>query len=95
MVMSYVVFTVSGTKLCLAYVTSLRVEGKQTHILCKPKKISKQKMRQRATKYFTLLLLLTDLRRTDSPRLQCTVCVLLVLLTVTLAQQAVVVSYFS
>jgi hypothetical protein len=32
------------------YVTSLRVEGKQTHVLCKPK-TSTQEMRQRATKY--------------------------------------------
>jgi hypothetical protein len=35
----------------LAYVTSLRVEGKQTHILCKPKTLPTKEMRQRATKY--------------------------------------------
>jgi hypothetical protein len=34
-----------------AYVTSLRVEGKQTQILCKPKTLLTQELRQRATKY--------------------------------------------
>jgi hypothetical protein len=34
-----------------AYVISLRVEGKQTPILCKPKTLQTQKLRQRATKY--------------------------------------------
>jgi hypothetical protein len=34
-----------------AYVTSLRAEGKQTHILYKPKTLATQEMRQRATKY--------------------------------------------
>jgi hypothetical protein len=34
-----------------AYVASLRVEGKQTHILCKPKTLPTQELRQRATKY--------------------------------------------
>jgi hypothetical protein len=35
----------------LAYVTSLWVEGKQVHVLCKPKTLSAQEMRQWATKY--------------------------------------------
>jgi hypothetical protein len=34
-----------------AYVASLRVEGKETHILCKPKTLPTQEMRQPATKY--------------------------------------------
>jgi hypothetical protein len=34
-----------------AYVTSLRAEGKQTHILCKPKTLSAKELRQRETKY--------------------------------------------
>jgi hypothetical protein len=36
---------------CFAYVTSLQVEGKQTHILHKPKTLLTYKLRQRATKY--------------------------------------------
>jgi hypothetical protein len=34
-----------------AYATSLRVEGKQTHMLCKSKPIETKQLRQRATKY--------------------------------------------
>jgi hypothetical protein len=34
-----------------AYVTSSRVEGKQTHILCKPKTLPTEELRQRDTKY--------------------------------------------
>jgi hypothetical protein len=34
-----------------AYITSLWVEVKQTHILCKPKTLSTQEMRQQVTKY--------------------------------------------
>jgi hypothetical protein len=34
-----------------AYVTNLRVEGKQTHILCKPKTLPTYELRQRDTKY--------------------------------------------
>jgi hypothetical protein len=37
--------------MCFAYVTSLRVERKQTHILCKPKTSRTQELRQRDTKY--------------------------------------------
>jgi hypothetical protein len=33
-----------------AYVTGLRVEGKQTHIPCKPKTLSTQELGRRATK---------------------------------------------
>jgi hypothetical protein len=45
-------FTVVGDQtVSLAYVTSLRVEGKQTHILCKSKTLSTQEMRQRTRKY--------------------------------------------
>jgi hypothetical protein len=36
---------------CFAYVTSLRVEGKQTHTLCKPNTLTTYELRQRATKY--------------------------------------------
>jgi hypothetical protein len=34
-----------------AHVTSLRVEGKQTHILCNPKTLLTHELRQRSTKY--------------------------------------------
>jgi hypothetical protein len=34
-----------------AYVTSLSVEGKQTHILCKPKTLPTYELRQRTTTY--------------------------------------------
>jgi hypothetical protein len=34
-----------------AYVTSLRVEGKQTHIICEPQTLPLSELRQRATKY--------------------------------------------
>jgi hypothetical protein len=34
-----------------AYVTNLRIEGKQTHILCNPNTLPIQEPRQRATKY--------------------------------------------
>jgi hypothetical protein len=33
------------------YVSSLRVEGRQTNILCKPKTLTTYELRQRATKY--------------------------------------------
>jgi hypothetical protein len=35
-----------------AYVNNLRAEGKQTHILCKPKTLPTKELRQRATKCF-------------------------------------------
>jgi hypothetical protein len=78
---------------CFAHVTSLRKEGKQTYILCKPNTLMAYELRQRATKYcrreimFSMdstclltchpsqplcspcLLLLTDVERTDLPRL--------------------------
>jgi hypothetical protein len=41
-----------GESVRLAYVTSLWVEGKQTHILCKPKTLPTQEIRQRDTKYY-------------------------------------------
>jgi hypothetical protein len=40
-----------GESVRFAYITSLLIEGKQTHILCKPKILPTQELRQRATKY--------------------------------------------
>jgi hypothetical protein len=37
---------------CFAYITSLWIEGKQMYVLCKPKTLSTQEMRQQATKYY-------------------------------------------
>jgi hypothetical protein len=40
-----------GESVRFVYVTNLRVEGKQTHILCETKTLSTQEMRQWATRY--------------------------------------------
>jgi hypothetical protein len=41
-----------GESMRFAYVTSLRVQIKQINVLCKPKTLPTQELRQRATKYF-------------------------------------------
>jgi hypothetical protein len=40
-----------GESVRFAYVTSLRVEGKQKHMMREPEALPTQEMRQRATKY--------------------------------------------
>jgi hypothetical protein len=65
-----------GQTVRFACITSLRLEGKQTHILCKLKTISTQELRQRATKYcrWEIMFVQDDRKVTQPIPDTCSIC---------------------